>query len=124
DGKLLASASGDQKVTLWDPATGKPVRVMGGHAGEVRRLAFSPDGKVLRGLSWGPSSGLGTLYTWDVATGRGAEDRTGLSGRGLPADLAPDGTVAVTTAFGVEVWDAAARKAGKPRPGPGVRAEE
>jgi WD40 repeat protein len=124
DGKLLASACGDLKVSLWDPATGRQVRVMDGSAEEVRRLAFSPDGKVVRGLSWGPSRGLGTLYTWDTATGRRAEDSKGLSGKGLPADLAPDGTVAVTTSFGVEVWDTAARKAGKPRRGPGVRAEE
>ncbi len=47
DGKLLAV--GASSVRLWDAAAGKPLREWRGHSGQVRRLAFAPDGKVLAG---------------------------------------------------------------------------
>ena len=37
----------DKAITLWNVETGKPIRVMTGHTGEVFALAFSPDGKHL-----------------------------------------------------------------------------
>jgi WD40 repeat protein len=47
-GKLLATATGwgGEQVTLWDLATGRPVRRIPG-LNSVARLAFSPDGKRL-----------------------------------------------------------------------------
>jgi RNA polymerase sigma factor (sigma-70 family) len=46
DGKLLAVA-GRGGLTLWDAATGKPLRRPEGRADFVRTLAFAPDGKTL-----------------------------------------------------------------------------
>lgn len=45
---LLATGGAlDNAITLWNVETGKPIRVMTGHTGEVYDLAFSPDGKHL-----------------------------------------------------------------------------
>src|SRR5262249_18670794 len=46
DGTLIATAW-DSTVQIWDTATGATVGVLSGHAGGVKSIAFSPDGKRL-----------------------------------------------------------------------------
>jgi RNA polymerase sigma factor (sigma-70 family) len=72
DGKTLASGNGvsgvgkDGTLHLWDVATGREVRPLGGHRGRVQAVAFSPDGRFL--ASWGGWSR--TIRLWDLATGQ------------------------------------------------------
>ena len=47
DGLLLASASGDRTVRVWEVAAAKCVAVLTGHTDEVFTAAFHPDGKRL-----------------------------------------------------------------------------
>ena len=48
DGRLIASASHDRTVQLWDAATRKPVgHPLTGHTDAVWSVAFSPDGLLL-----------------------------------------------------------------------------
>jgi WD40 repeat protein len=61
DGKLLAVASADNAVRLWDPASGQPHRSVLRHKG-VRAVAFSPDGQ---GLATGGADGV---KVWDLET--------------------------------------------------------
>lgn len=61
NGKLLASAGSDDKILLWDVATGAEVGRFEGHQGSVYCVAFSPDGKVLAS-----ASGDDTVLLWDV----------------------------------------------------------
>ena len=47
DGQLLATSGWDRIVTIWNVETQTAYRTLNGHTGEIRALAFSPDGKLL-----------------------------------------------------------------------------
>jgi WD40 repeat protein len=67
DGNYLATGSKDWTVRLWEPSTGKELRILerpttpGGHP--ILSVAFSPDSQRLAGAGGG-------LKVWDTQTGR------------------------------------------------------
>src|SRR2546423_369403 len=65
DGKLMASASDDSTVRLWDTTTGAALQTFEGHTDDVNAVAFSPDGKLLALVSDDGSK----VRLWDVTTG-------------------------------------------------------
>jgi serine/threonine protein kinase len=64
DGKVLATA-GLERIWLRDAATGKVLRSLQGHTGEIRCLAFSPDGSRLAS-----ASNDSTVRLWETRTGK------------------------------------------------------
>jgi WD40 repeat protein len=65
DGALLATASDDRTIRLWQLPDGTAHAVLTGHASWVIRCAFSPDGSLLAS-----ASNDGTVRLWHVASSR------------------------------------------------------
>lgn len=61
DGKILASASDDNTINLWNVKPAKLISTFTGHRGKVWSVKFSPDGKILAS-----GSEDGTIKLWDV----------------------------------------------------------
>ncbi len=62
--QVIASASVDETVRVWDARSGATKAILDGHCGFVLDVAFSSDGQQLAS-----ASSDGTVRLWDVATG-------------------------------------------------------
>jgi WD40 repeat protein len=64
DNRLMASASADNTIKLWEVKSGRELRTLPGHKGGAKCVAFTTDGKLL--ASGGNDK---ILRVWDVAAG-------------------------------------------------------
>ncbi len=116
DGKILASASENLTVELWNAETGAHIATLEGYdpyqgyIKQVFSLAFSPDGKILATGTW-----HGSIKLWDVATRTEITTftLTAYQSRIMSLAFSPDGKIlaaGITDAEGsgpniIRLWD-------------------
>ncbi len=88
DGKILASASDDHLIRLWDAENGNELAQLAGHTELVQCVAFSRDGNYLASCS-----GDRTIKIWEVKTHQLCRTLMGHSERVFGVAFSPDGKV-------------------------------
>ena len=101
DGTLLAAASFDGTVTVWDPAAGEKRLSLRPHALAVS-AAFSPDGRLLA-----TAGSDGTVKLWDARTGTQIRTLHGHLGTVVRVAFSPDGARLASAGFDstARLWD-------------------
>ncbi|MBW4520223.1 MAG: TIR domain-containing protein [Scytolyngbya sp. HA4215-MV1] len=101
DGKIIASASVDQTVKLWDQ-NGKLLRTLPEQEAAVRGVTFSPDGKIL--ATAGEDK---TVKLWSL-DGNLLHTLKGHTGQVLDVVFSPDGTLIASASQDrtVKLWSA------------------
>jgi roadblock/LC7 domain-containing protein len=104
DSKLVASASYDKTVKLWDPTTGKMHRTLEGHTYLVSATTFSPDGKLIASASYDK-----TIRLWDPATGIEHRTLEGHTDWATAVAFSPDGKLIASASYDrtIKLWDPA-----------------
>ena len=100
DGKMIASASRDGTVKLWD-TTGILLKTLNGHSSWVNSVSFRPDGKMIASASRD-----GTVKLWDT-TGILLKTLNGHSDWVTSVSFSPDGKM-IASASGdntVKLWN-------------------
>ncbi|KAI4733289.1 WD40 repeat-like protein, partial [Aureobasidium sp. EXF-12298] len=103
DGQVVASASDDRTVRLWDAQTGEQVQKLEGHEESVRSVAFSPDGQIVAS-----ASDDRTVRLWDAQTGEQVQKLEGHKGPVRSIAFSPDGQIVASASWDdtVRLWDA------------------
>lgn len=104
DASLIASASTDGTVILWDAATGEIILRLSGHSGDVDSIVFSPDGRYMVS-----TAGDFSAILWDVETGQALRRFVTPAQPMRDAEFSPDGSQLLTGSSNglVILWDVA-----------------
>jgi len=102
DSKLLASASYDKTVRIWDVSTGSLQQTLEGHSDEVTSVTFSHDSKLLASASYDK-----TVRIWDVGIGSLQQTLEGHSDEVTSVTFSHDSKLLASASYDktVRIWD-------------------
>ncbi|KYN17648.1 PREDICTED: notchless protein homolog 1 [Trachymyrmex cornetzi] len=86
DGRLIASASFDKSIKLWESNTGTYIASLRGHVQAIYSIAWSADSRLL--VSGSADS---TLKVWSIKTKKLSQDLPGHADEVYAVDWSPDG---------------------------------
>nr|POF14302.1 vegetative incompatibility protein het-e-1 [Quercus suber] len=103
NGRVLASASFDMTVRLWDAISGEAIQILEAHEGKVNDVVFSPDGAVLASASYDT-----TVQLWNATSGEEMSMLEGHDEQVNAVAFSPDGAVLASASDDrtVRLWDA------------------
>lgn len=109
DGKTLACGDANGTLRLWDVSGAEPKQravLLKENKEKILSLAFSPDGKTLAAGDWSAK-----IRLWNLDEPQPKEQAVleGPQAATLSLAFAPDGKTLACSAYGVQLWDFAAR---------------
>lgn len=114
DGKQIVSAGDDKSIRVWDAASGKELRKMGGYIGsgsegQAYALALSPDDKYLAVAGWMSlnGNGYGDIRIYEFQTGKLFKVLQSHASVVYDLDFSDDGKylLSVSVDKSAKVWD-------------------
>ncbi len=102
DGRMIATASHDKAVRIWDVASARCLQTFTGHENWVDAVAWSPDGRYLASASQGHRPRI-----WEVASGQQFALLEGHSDSITDIAWSPDGRSLITGSVDttMRIWD-------------------
>jgi WD40 repeat protein len=101
---MLASASSDKTIKLWDIVSDTCTTAFEGHSGPVYDVTFSPDGTMLASASSDT-----TIKLWDTASGTCISTLEDHNDPVSSVVFSPDGTILASASYDntIKLWDIA-----------------
>ncbi len=99
---ILATASDDKTIKLWNLATEREIFTLKGHQGWIWSIAFSPDGQILAS-----GSADKTIKLWNLQTGKEIYTLRGHSGGVTSVAFSPNGKTLATSSTDktIKLWN-------------------
>ncbi len=101
DGQIIATASADNTIKLWQVSDGTLIRTLTGHADDVTSVVFSPDGQLLASSSYDNS-----IKFWKVSDGSLERTLSGHTDNVETVEFSPDGQMLASGSWDntIKLW--------------------